>query len=305
MSAPPAGYPSTVPTLVIRFSSLGDVVLAGAVTGGLAPVHLLTRAPYADLAAKLPGVERVLVWEERPDLSGYSRVIDLHRSPRSRLLCAPLRASVSGVERWDLRRRVRVAFKVGAPPPRVIERYAKAAGVNIAPLPWISLPERPKTALALAPLAAHATKTWPADAYVSLAQRWGGPVFLLGGPEDLRPLRAIAEAIGPRAEPIAERGVRRTLEALAQSRALVGGDTGLLHLAGACGLPVVGLFGPTTSRDGFWCWEERGEALELPLSCRPCSLHGGPVCPIGDHLCLRQLEVETVWAALERVLGRP
>ena len=290
------------PTLVIRFSSLGDLVLAGSVTGGLAPVHLLTRAAFAEIARCLPGVERVLIWEEDPDLSGYTRVVDLHRSPRSRAITLRIRGEVSAVKRWDLRRRLRVAFKVGAPPPTVIARYAEAAGVAVAPLPWIKLPTpRDRTALALAPGAAHATKRWSAESFAALGARWEGPVMVLGGPEDGALTRAVAERIGVRAVAIAERGFQRTLTALSESRALVAGDTGLLHLAGAAGVPVVGLFGPTTSLDGFWCWGARGEAVELPLSCRPCSLHGGPRCPIGDHACLASLTVDAVFAALDRV----
>ena len=292
----------SAPTLVIRFSSLGDLVLAGAVTGGLAPVHLLTRAAFAEIARCLPGVERVLIWEEDPDLSGYARVVDLHRSPRSRAITLRIRGAVSAVKRWDLRRRLRVAFKVGAPPPTVIARYAEAAGVAVAPLPWINLPTpRDRTALALAPGAAHATKRWSAESFAALGARWEGPVMVLGGPEDGALTRAVAERIGVRAVAIAERGFQRTLAALSESRALVAGDTGLLHLAGAAGVPVVGLFGPTTSLDGFWCWGARGEAVELPLSCRPCSLHGGPRCPIGDHACLASLTVDAVFAALDRV----
>ncbi len=290
------------PTLVIRFSSLGDLVLAGAVTGGLAPVHLLTRAAFAEIARCLPGVERVLIWEEDPDLSSYARVVDLHRSPRSRAITLRIRGEVSAVKRWDLRRRLRVAFKVGAPPPTVIARYAEAAGVAVAPLPWINLPTpRDRTALALAPGAAHATKRWSAESFAALGARWEGPVMVLGGPEDGALTRAVAERIGVRAVAIAERGFQRTLAALSESRALVAGDTGLLHLAGAAGVPVVGLFGPTTSLDGFWCWDAVGEAVELPLSCRPCSLHGGPRCPIGDHACLASLTVDAVFAALDRV----
>ena len=45
--------------------------------------------------------------------------------------------------------------------------------------------------------------------------------------------------------------------------------------------PVVGLFGPTTSADGFFSYG--GRAVELDLACRPCSRFGGPVCPVGDH----------------------
>ena len=89
-----------------------------------------------------------------------------------------------------------------------------------------------------------------------------------------------------------EQGFTKTFEAMNGAFAMVAGDTGLLHLAAAVGLPVVGLFGPTTSADGFWCHE--GVALELPLTCRPCSRFGGARCPMGEHLCMRGIEVERV-----------
>ena len=82
---------------------------------------------------------------------------------------------------------------------------------------------------------------------------------------------------------------------------LVAGDTGLLHLGAALGLPVVGIFGPTTSADGFWC--HAGQVVEAPLSCRPCSRFGGAVCPVGDHACMRDLSIDHVIAAIHRALA--
>lgn len=288
-------------TLVIRFSSLGDVVLAGAVTGPLAPVSFLTKAAWREVAGALPGVSEVLVWEDRPKLAGFERIVDLHNSPRSRMLTVLASGSVSRVRRHDLRRRLRVAFKQGEPPPTVVRRYAEAAGVPPAPPPWIRREVvAPRDRLLLCPGAAHATKRWPAARFAEVGRRWRGPVLVLGGPEDRALCSAIAEAIGPRAEPVAERGFSRTLAALAQARVALAGDTGLMHLAASAGVPVLALFGPTTSADGFWSWERPGggHAMEIPLSCRPCSLHGGPICPVGDHLCLEGLEVDAVWSAL-------
>lgn len=291
-------------TLVIRLSSLGDVVLAGAVTGPLAPVSLLTRAAWAPVAARLPGVARVLIWEEMPSLAGFDRVVDLHASPRSRLAALRAGAPVSRVRRYDLLRRARVAFKVQARPPTVIARYAEAAGVEPAPAPWIRLERvaKPDT-LVLVPGAAHATKRWPAARFVALGARWPGPVTVLGSWSERALALAIVDALGPSATAVCERGFDQSFSALGEAAALVGGDTGLLHLAAACGVPVLGLFGPTTSQDGFWCWDAAGRAVELPLSCRPCSRHGSDRCPIGDHRCLAELSPEAVWAQLEQLLA--
>lgn len=308
MSAPDgpgaAGPPTT---LVIRLSSMGDVVLCGAVTAGLAPVTFLTRRAWAPLAAMLPGVVEVLVYEDLAAQGGLSsrrwtRVVDLHASPRSRRLALGLRAPLRRVERHDLRRRLRVWLKVGAPPPRVVERYAAAAQVTAAPRPWLTGAGGGAT-LGLVPGAHHPTKRWPRERFVTVAAAWPGPIRVLGGPGEEEDVQALVEAIGPRAEGVAERGFTRTLAALRECRVVVAGDTGLLHLAGALGVPTVGVFGPTTSRDGFWdpaC----GEAVERELPCRPCSLHGGPTCPLGDHACLRELPAEVVIAAVGRLAGR-
>lgn len=290
-------------TLVIRLSSLGDVVLAGAVTGGLAPVSFLTRARYAPIAARLPGVERVLCWEDAPSLRGHDRVVDLHASPRSRLAALRALAPVRRVARHDLRRRLRVALKAGDPPPRVIRRYAEAAGVDLAPGPWIDLPGAGRgAALVLVPGAAHATKRWPLDHWIALGRRWSGPLLILGGPDERALVHAVGDGLGPSASAVCERGFEATFQALSQARLVVGGDTGLLHLAAACGVPVIGLYGPTTSADGFWCWDAHGDVVELPLYCRPCSLHGGARCPIGDHRCLEGIAPERVFQAVQALL---
>lgn len=288
----------------MRWSSLGDVVLAGAVTGGLGEVCFWTKPAWADLAARLPGVERVLRWgvDPAPRTERFDRIVDLQGDLRSRRACLGLRGPVHRVARWDLRRRVRVWLKVGAPPPRVIERYAQAAGVEVAARPWLDLGP-PGEALGLVAGATWPSKRWPLSRWMALGARWEGPIVLLGGPEDARDLEILAGRLREGGRPVrvvAEAGFTETLGALADCRLVVANDTGLLHLAGAAGRPVVGLFGPTTSADGFWC--HPGEAVELDgLPCRPCSRHGERSCPIGDHACMVDLDADRVWAAVQRV----
>jgi heptosyltransferase-2 len=276
-----------VSTLVIRFSSFGDVVLAGAVTGALAPVTFLTLRRYVPLAAALQGVREALAWEDRPALGGFDEVIDLHASWRSRRIRATAR-----VRRYDLRRRLRVAFKT-RPAPRVIDRYAEAAGVAVAPKPWIAV-DGPRDALLLCPGSQHATKRWPPARFAALGRAWSGPVVVLGGPGEGVVVGDVAAAI-PGAVPVVDAPFPDVLAAVGRARVAVAGDTGLLHLCGAAGVPLVALFGPTTSADGFWCHD--GTVLESELGCRPCSRHGGPACPVGDHRCLASLEVEAVLSA--------
>jgi heptosyltransferase-2 len=285
-----------VQTLVIRFSSLGDIVLAGSVTGALAPVTFLTHSRYADLAAALPGVTQVIRWGEDAIEGPFSRIVDLHGSPRSRWVARTQRGPCSTIARQSLARRLRVWFKRKKDLNRVVDRYARAAGGSPKPKPWIPV-DGPRDALFLIPGARWASKKWPLGRWLELGQGWTGPIVLLGGPDELGELRQLAEILGSRASVIAERGFTQTLSVLGRGASAVGGDTGLLHLCAATGMPVLGLFGPTTSSDGFWCHE--GQALEVSLPCRPCSRHGENGCPMGDHLCMESLSVAQVRSALE------
>ena len=283
-------------TVVIRFSSLGDVVLAGAVTGQLAPVVFVTLERYAQIAAKLPGVTEVRTWEAygRNALDGASRIVDLHASIRSRYATAFQRSAVHRIKRHDLQRRLRVVFKSG-PAPRVIDRYAEAANVSAVHTPWV--PATTGDRLLIIPGAQHATKRWPAEHWISLGKKWNGPITVLGGPTETLLIQHVAEHIGDHATVLVEDGFTETLTAMQSARLAVGGDTGLIHLAAAFGVPVVSLFGPTRPEDGHWC--HSGQIVQVDLPCRPCSRHGGARCPIGDHACMNQIQVDTVLHAME------
>ena len=266
-------------TTLVRFSSLGDVVLAAGVCAALDDdVCFVTLPRYHDLVRRFPRVVRVLGPGEAPP---PGRVVDLHHNLRSSRIRADSR-----VERQDFRRRARVWFK-SAPAEPVLVRYGRAAGVAVPLPPWLTPVERGDV-LVIATGAAHATKRWPH--WAALAHAWPGPVRAIGGPGDEDIVREIGGVV--------EDGFDRTIDAMRGGAVLVAGDTGLLHLGAAVGLPVAGVFGPTTSSDGFFSYG--GTAVELDLPCRPCSRFGGSTCPVGDHACLRDLSVSTVLEACVR-----
>jgi heptosyltransferase II len=95
-------------------------------------------------------------------------------------------------------------------------------------------------------------------------------------------------------------GLQATGAALRQAKALVSGDTGVMHMATGVGTPVVALFGPTVEAFGFFPYTRRAEVLQLDLACRPCSSQGGPACPLGHHHCLVHITPESVYEAVRR-----
>ena len=100
---------------------------------------------------------------------------------------------------------------------------------------------------------------------------------------------------------------------MAGSNVVVSNDSAPLHMAGAVGCPVVGVFCSTTPSLGFGVLPGdretgRGEDVEVPagrLDCKPCGLHGHRRCPKGHFRCGVDLSVEQVMAAVGRVSSLP
>jgi ADP-heptose:LPS heptosyltransferase len=296
------------PALVVRFSSLGDVVLAGAVTGALAPVTFVTLARYAEVATRLPGVERVEALQPGEGIAalaarlppGGARV-DLHGSLRSRALALRAGGRWRRLGRNTLGRHLHAALKT-APGAGVAARYAAAAGVFVAPPPWIRS-DGPRDALLVAPGSSWTAKRWPGARFAAVAAGWDGPVVVLGGPGEEALCDAVAGAVGPRAEVAAGPGFAGALALLGRGRAALANDAGLAHLCAAAGIPTVVVFGATTSADGFW--DRRCAPVEADLECRPCTRYGRSGCPFGDHRCMDLVSVEAVAAAVRRAGAGP
>ena len=73
-----------------------------------------------------------------------------------------------------------------------------------------------------------------------------------------------------------------------------------MHVAGAVGLPVVGIFGPTDA-EGTRPVTPQFTLVREPVSCSPCFLRH---CPI-DHRCMTRISVERVVAAAQDWLRGP
>ncbi len=317
---------------VIRFSSLGDCVLLCPLLerlkhAGAGEVVVLTKRAYADLFAAAHGVDRVVAIDEGTtlrDLVGIAKewrsrettVIDAHASWRSRVVAARMGGAAARIEKHTGSRLKLIVFKRTVALPTMLERYAAlgaAAGAGTAPLSPgglgidPDLDQRAERAMrgdtpfvAVAPGSRWPSKRWPGYAAVcaSLAES-AVRILLVGDERDRAAAAPIAAALGDRCVDLTGRA--RLMEAaahIARCRAFLGNDSGLMHLAEAVGVPVVGLFGPTVREFGYFPSLPRSRTIERRLACRPCSRNGSTPCPKGSVECLRDIPPHAVVDAL-------
>jgi heptosyltransferase-2 len=331
--------------LVIRFSSMGDVILATTLFAHLrntdpeCRIHFITNRLYTELFRddkRLEAVHPVAADTYDQTFAAlaatrWHRIVDLQNNRRSRELCSRYFAGVpigrfekchkersillyTGINCYNpitpvASRYIAAAqgkLPPGEPPPAMLS-FANSAETSLGAL-FVENIERP--CLVLIPFCAWKNKSWPLNSFCEVGRRFahaGWNILILGGPIEQTPAAELAHAVGPAAKSVA--GTKSLYEIgclLQQTTLALGGDTGLTHLARACGVRTVILFGPTTRHFGFYPFGDPPFAvIERDLFCRPCHPHGGNYCWRLTRPCLRSISADSVIASLKTLAQQP
>lgn len=329
--------------LILRLSSLGDILLTQPVAGHLDArgfeVDLAVKPAFRDLAGLLPGVKRLVTPEECPG-NTYDAVLDLHATWRARRLARTVRANrVLHYRKHSCRRRLLVrpaghpvfwnAWARGETRERVLDWYG-AAVTRLGqgrPSGWprILAPESvvrkmgerlrgwgwngEQPLVVLFPGARWGTKRWPVGHFAEIARRIfreaGAWVALAGGHGDEEAGRDIlAQAGVPGINAAGRTTLPELAGMLAHARLAVANDSGPMHFSLAAGVRTLAFLGPTVPEFGFAPeGHPLARLLSLDLPCRPCSLHGSQRCPLGHHRCLRGIGPEAVMSEVLKMLA--
>ena len=80
-------------------------------------------------------------------------------------------------------------------------------------------------------------------------------------------------------------------------------DSANMHLASLTATPVVSIWGATHPYAGFMGWNQPADrAIQLPMSCRPCSIYGNKPCLRGDYACLNDITPETIVERINHII---
>lgn len=157
-----------------------------------------------------------------------------------------------------------------------------------------------RPAVAICPYGRHPLNSWTDEGYAELINRLAplAACYLLGGQAEREALEKLNDKAGGKAAILA--GVLDIPELAAflqQVALLISVDTGPLHIAGAVGTPVLGIFG----RSDFRIWGPRGPADKVICkqpACWPCYQR---VC--SHHRCMREIGADEVIESAKAVLN--
>lgn len=165
-----------------------------------------------------------------------------------------------------------------------------------------------ETWIAIAPFAAHPGKVYPLDlmrqVVDTLAQRPGYRIFLFGAGNYENNILGEWQAAHPNNVvnmASLKLGIPAELALLYHCDTMLSMDSANMHLASLVGLRVVSIWGATHPYCGFLGWrQKKGDAVQLDMVCRPCSVFGNKPCMRGDMHCMRGIQPSYVLDKLDK-----
>lgn len=317
--------------LIIRFSSIGDMVLTTPVIRALreqiqpAPeIHFLTKQAYGTVLAHNPHIDRIHTIEKSTaELTdtlrelNFDYVVDLHNNLRSRMVKKRLKALDFTVNKQNWDKWLLVRFGAGQPIRHIVERYLetlRAFGIqddglgldyHIPPeaesevSSVLALPDH-FTAIALG--ATHIGKRMSIELITHVARRLDHSIVLLGGSTDREAGDAIVQTTDNCINLAGQLSIHGSAEIIRRSAQLLTGDTGLMHIGAALGKKVVSVWGCTDPLLGMSPYRADARSVVITpdgRSKRPCSKLGDR-CKYGAHdRCIDAVSVEAIIAALK------
>ncbi len=310
--------------LIIRFSSIGDIILTTPVIRCIkkqldCEVHFCTKENYKNIVANNPYVDKVHVLKnsisdltEELQKEKFDYIIDLHKNLRTLRVKNKLKAPAYSFDKLNIKKWLMVQFKINRlPAVHIVDRYLKTvASLGVENdnegLDYF-IPEKDHVILsssgdfkagnyvAIAIGAQHATKRLPLHKLIELCTNISAPIILLGGKEDAETAEQIMVALPNRKDIYQGCGafnLNQSASIIKQSKTVVSHDTGLMHIAAAFKKEIWSIWGNTIPDFGMYPYQTHHHVIERAhLSCRPCSKIGYQHCPKKHFKCMEEQDL--------------
>lgn len=315
---------STPKILIIRYSSIGDVVLTSPIIRCVheqlgAEVHYLTKASMAQLVQDSPYISKVYsIKEDNKEVIGhllqehYDAIIDLHKNLRSRQIVRRLNVVTYSYDKLNIRKWLYVNLKINRLPDKhLVDRYfdgVRTLGVSNdgkgldhyipeADAAFGRQYHRQHGPYKVAVLGAnYYTKRIPVQLLQKMINTDLNTTYILVGGADVT---ADGDRLARATTSINMCGkltLGQSAAIISMADHVISGDTGMMHIAAAYQRPMTSIWGSTVPALGMYPYYgdsdvPRHMAEVEGLGCRPCSKLGYKRCPRGHFRCMMDQQV--------------
>lgn len=322
--------------LILRFSSIGDIVLTTPVIRCLklqypdAEIHFLTKPGFASILLANPYITKVHVLDKsllsialEMKTIAFDYVIDLHNNLRTSIIKSVLNIPAFSYDKLNIEKALLVNFKQSyLPNVHVVDRYLNTLSsfgvVNdgqgldyfIPSDVTLSLEVKQllvKPYIAVAIGAQHGTKCLPKQRLIDVCKNINRNVVLLGGNEDGILGDEIAENSGLHVINLSGKlSLNQSALVIKQAEKVITHDTGLMHIAAAFKKSIISIWGNTVPAFGMVPYYGNSDVKKYifevtKLSCRPCSKIGFDTCPRTHFNCMNLQDT----IAIAKVVNHP
>jgi len=323
--------------LIIRFSSIGDIVLTTPVIRCLktqvegAEVHFLVKKQFSTVVANNPYIDKLHIFEgdlnstiKELQSESFDYIIDLHSSIRSSIVRSKLRLFSFRVNKINFYKWLIVKLKINKLPDKhIVDRYletvsafdikndGKGLDYFIPDQDEVDRSALPgpfqKEYIALAIGGMHYTKQMPLEKLVQLICLLRTPVILLGSNDDRPQGDEILNAIPgiPVHNACGQFNINQSASLVRQASLVITPDTGLMHIAAAFKKKIISIWGNTIPAFGMYPYlpDPDSRIFEVQdLSCRPCSRIGYDKCPKKHFRCMMDQDIEGIAELVDKLI---
>ena len=328
--------------LVIRFSSIGDIVLTTAAIRCLkqqvpdAEVHFLTKEKMKSVTIANPYIDKFYYYNNNlTELTAqlrkedYDYIIDLHKNLRTYLLQLKLFTSKAlwySYHKLSVQKFLLTKLQINIMPERHISLRCIDA---LAPLGVADdgkgldyfIPENEHIKdedlphghlfgyVAIVIGATHNTKKLPVYKLQELCSKINYPIILIGGKEDVEQGKEIASVNPEKIFNACGRfSLNESADLVRKAKLIISHDTGLQYIACAFQKPVLAIWGGTSPKlqvEPFYGTANSAlyKNFIVPgLRCQPCSNYGLKKCPLGHFKCMKDQNTALITAAVSSIL---
>ena len=328
--------------LIIRFSSIGDIVLTTPVVRCLrkqlpdAEIHFLTKQSYRPIVASNPYIDKIHTLGDSFELmlhelktEEYDYIIDLHHNLRTLRIKRFLKnVKAFSFDKLNIKKFIYTNFKINTLPEkhivdRNLETVASLGIVNdglgldyfIPEKDTITQKDLPASKMlgyiAVVIGAALATKKMPLHKLKELCTAIKHPIILLGDKGDQEDGQAIAASDDIKIyNACGKFNLNESADLLRGAKLVITHDTGLMHIAAALQKPIISIWGNTVPAFGMYPYYGKLSAQHFDvvqinkLWCRPCSKIGYKKCPKGHFKCMELIAVNDIVNMVTRQLSK-